>query len=103
MVAPRQQMQQHLEELRQGGGHDPFSGLLATVGPVLDNTQGLKLEGLRYRDGQLEIDLTLGNLQSLDGLKQQLGAAGELQVDIASASARGDRVESRLTIKGAGA
>ena len=102
VVDPRQQMQQHLEAL-QGGVNDPFSELLASVGPVLDDTQGLKLEGLRYREGQLEIDLTLGNLQSLDGLKEQLVAVGGLQVDIASANARDDRVESRLTIRGAGA
>ncbi len=103
VVAPRQQMQQHLEALQRGGGYDPFTGLLATVSPVLNQTQGLQLQGLRYRQAQLEVDLTLANLQNLDALKEQLIATGGLQVDIASASARNDRVESRLTIQGAGA
>ncbi len=99
VVNARVQMEQQLERLRSGAGGDAFAALLTDSGPLLKQTPALQIKGLRYRDGQLELDLTLANLQGLDRLKQQLSDSG-LRVEIVSASARDNRVESRITLQG---
>jgi general secretion pathway protein L len=103
VVDARAQMEQRLAVLRGAGGQSGLAALLEPVAPVLKRTPGLGIQGLRYRENNLELDLTLGDLQALDGLKQALLAAGPLQVEIASASAKEGRVEGRLTIQRGGA
>jgi general secretion pathway protein L len=103
VVDARAQMEQRLAALRGAGGQSGLAALLEPVAPVFKGTAGLAIQGLRYRENNLEVDLTLGDLQALDGLKQALLAAGPLQVEIASASAKEGRVEGRLTIQGGGA
>ena len=50
-----------------------------------------------------ELDLELGDLQTLDQLKQTLSAGGGLNVKIDTASSRDGKVETRLKIESAGA
>ncbi len=101
IVNPRVQMERKLEELRGGGGEGGVIALLAAAGPLLKG-EGIDIRALRFRDGGLELDLELKDLPSLDGLKQRLSAQG-LGVEIQTASTRGNKVESRLAIRGAGA
>ncbi|WP_158675313.1 type II secretion system protein GspL [Thiohalobacter thiocyanaticus] len=104
VVNARHQMEQQLLALRRAQGQDAldFLGLLASSGEVFSAAEGVELQGVGYRDGQLDVQLTARDLQSLDKLKQQLAAGGQLQVEIQSATAGGDRrVEGRLRIAGA--
>ena len=104
VVNARHQMEQQLLALRRARGRDSldFLGLLARSGEVFHATEGVALQGVSYRDGQLDVQLTAPDVQSLDRLKQQLAAGGRLQVEIQSATAGGERrVEGRLRISGA--
>ena len=104
VVNARHQMEQQLLALRRAQGQDAldFLGLLASAGEVFSAAEGVQLQGVSYRDGQLDVQLTARDLQSLDKLKQQLAAGGRLQVEIQSATAGGQRrVEGRLRIAGA--
>ncbi|MCA1805925.1 MAG: type II secretion system protein GspL [Xanthomonadaceae bacterium] len=103
MVNPRAQLQQRLAALERGagGGQAGFLALLGQAGSVLRGTGGLELQGANFRDGTLDLELTVANLQVLDQLKQQLAQAGGLVVEIQSATADADqRVKSRLRIAG---
>ena len=98
------QMEQHLKELRGGakGGGAGFLGLLGGTAAILKNTPGLELRSVRYKEGKLDIDMTVRDLQILDQLKQTLTQQAAVDVEIVSANARGDSVESRLQLRGHG-
>ena len=98
------QMEQHLKELRGGGkgGGVGFLGLLGSTASILKNTPGLELRSIRYKEGKLDIDMTVRDLQILDKLKQTLTQQAAVEVEIVSANARGDIVESRLQLRGHG-
>ena len=103
IVNPRVQMERKLKKLRGGSGLDSDSvlGLLQGSAPVLKKTSGLTIKSVRYKEGKLDIDLVINDLQSLDKLKQQLITQGQVSVDIVSANSRDNKVESRLKISGA--
>ncbi len=95
------EMMRRLGELRGGGAAD--AGLLALLSEVsqsLATTGGLELQRMSYTNGQIDLALTIKDLQDLDKLKQQLAAKPGLDVEIQSASARDNQVEARLQIKG---
>jgi general secretion pathway protein L len=98
---PKAQMEQQLTALRksQGGGDRGFLELLARTGDSLKSSAVMEVNGISYRNGQLDVELTIKDLQSLDGLKQRIEQKG-LHVDIRSATAREGNVSSRLRITG---
>ncbi|MGE0081746.1 MAG: type II secretion system protein GspL [Thiohalomonadaceae bacterium] len=96
VVDPRKQMQDRLAALR-GGQSDSFTTLLAGAAPMV-SAAGAEVGGLRYKDGVLDMDLNLADLQRLDKLKQDLTGKG-LGVDIQTASSRAGKVEARLQIR----
>lgn len=96
VVDPRKQMQDRLAALRNGRG-DSFTTLLAGAAPVV-KAAGAEVNGLRYKDGVLDMDLNLADLQRLDKLKQDLLGKG-LGVDIQTANSRAGKVEARLQIR----
>lgn len=100
VLYPRQQMESRLQALRQqgGGAGSGLLPLLEKIGPALSGGQ-VQLTGLRYRGSQLEVELTTGDLQGLDRLKQRLDALGGLQVEIRSAQTEGEQVQGRLLIE----
>lgn len=96
------QMQSRLKALeRGGGGGDTVQELLANAAPLLSRTPGLQVRSIRYRDGGLDLELETKDLQSLDKLKQELINQHGWDVD-SQATSRGDKVESRLKIRGKG-
>ncbi len=101
---PRVQMEQHLKELRgeKKSGGAGFLGVLGGSASVLKNTPGLELRSLRYKDGKLDVDFTVRDLQVLDQLKQNLSQQAAVDVDIQSANARGDIVEGRMQLRSRG-
>ena len=103
IVDPKIQMQRGLEKMRSGGGqNDGLLALLAQTGAVLKDTSGASLRTLRFKDGKLDVDVNMPDLQSVDKLKQRLSDEAKLRVDIVSASSRDGKVESRLSLQMAG-
>jgi general secretion pathway protein L len=104
VVNPRVQMQQQLDRLQRGGeGGTDFLAMLGKTGSVLKDIQGLKVDGLSFRSGRLDLDLKISSLQSLDQLKQALAERAGLEVEIQSATTGTDqRVQSRLRIQKVG-
>lgn len=102
VVDPRVQVSRRLEELRAasgmtGGG---FVAVMASIGPQLAAHTALEVQTINYRDGRLDLDLRVPDLQQLDRLKQTLSGASGWRVEIASARSEGDRVEGRLRLEG---
>ena len=102
VVNPRVQMERKLVELQGGGSSNSFAVLLAASGPVLRTIDGLQLRNLRYKQDELELELELKDVASLDRLKEALQQQ-HLAVDIRGASTRDNRVESRIALREAGA
>ncbi len=100
IVDPKVQMQRGLDKLKSGNksGVDMLT-LLSKAGEVLQATAEMSINGIRYKDAQLDVDLHISDLQALDTLKAQLMKEEQLTVDIVSASAREGKVESRLKIQ----
>lgn len=101
--APASMMEQYmtrkLKALKGGGsGGSGFLAILTNSGAVFAETPGVVLRNVRYHDGKLELNLDLNDLQTLDTVKQKLADQGGLVVDILSANAKGDKVESRLQL-----
>jgi general secretion pathway protein L len=101
VVDARLQMEQHLRELRGGSGEvGGFLKLLAEVsGPAAD-LGGVDIDRLSYKEGEMNIALTISDLQRLEQLKDRLNSVTGVPVDIQSATTRNNRVEARLQIKG---
>jgi general secretion pathway protein L len=96
-------MERGLEKLRGGdGGTKGFLALLSQAGNILKDTDSLKLRSLRYKEGKLNVDFEIANLQAVDTLKQRLSDEAKLQVEIVSASSREGKVEGRIALQEAG-
>jgi len=104
IVNPRVQMERKLKALRGGSGADSNSalGLITSAAPVVKATPGLVVRSVRYKEGKLDVDLIIKDLQALDKLKQQLITQARMSVEIVSANSRNNQVESRLKLRSAG-
>lgn len=100
VVNPKVQMQRRLTALRSGGGAfgSDFLDILKSSGQVINSTAGLELQRFSYREGRLDIALTINDLQALDQLKQRLADNAKLNVEIQSANARNGKVEARMQL-----
>ncbi len=100
VVNPRAQMEQRLKELRGGEAETGnFIYLLASIGQTLKETPGLEIQRINYNEEKIDLVLSIGDLQSLDQLKQRLANQGRVSVNIESAASRDNKVEARLQIK----
>lgn len=99
IVNARLQMEQRLNALRGSTVSDGgFLSLMAEAGGALAKVKGLDLQNLSYKQGKLDLDLKLVDLQQLDDLKQQLIAIKGIEVDVQSATVKDNRLESRIRI-----
>ena len=94
-------MESALKSLRGGGSAEGggFTELVAKAGEQFKESDRLAVQRLSYKDGQLDVSLAIGDLQQLDQLKQRLVDKAGLEVEIQSASAKGNEVEARMRIK----
>jgi general secretion pathway protein L len=102
---PRRQLASALASRQRAGGTDQgdLGEALALAGPVLAGEEGVQIQSLRFRPGQLELELRLASLQLLDRLRDRLSAGSGWAVEIRSANALQDRVETRLVLRREGA
>lgn len=99
MYNPRQQMESRLAALRRGGGDSGFLHLLQIAGPLLASESGVQIISLTYRNNGLDLELSANSLQGIDQIKQKLGTAPGLGVEVVSARAEGDRAQGRLRLE----
>lgn len=100
IVDPKLQMERGLKQLQQGNiAKVSLFSLLTKAGKILKESKSVTLTSMRYTGGKLDVDLEITDLESLDHLKERLIKEAELEVDIVSASARDQKVESRLQLK----
>jgi general secretion pathway protein L len=102
VIDPKQQMEQELKSIRGGknGGGASFASLFVPAASVIQNSPNTRLENISFRDGQLDLQLSIKELQSLEGLKKSMEQKA-LAVEIRAANASGDQVTSQLRISGA--
>ena len=103
MVDPKSQMQQKLSALKsskQGAGAG-FLPILEKFSRAMQADNSIILKGLNFRNGRLDLELTINDLQALEKLKQSMAQTG-MQVDIRSATVQGKAVFARLRIQEAG-
>ncbi len=103
MVDPKNQMQQQLKALKSNsqGASAGFLPILAKFARAMQDDKNIGLKGLNYRNGRLDIEMTINDLQALEKLKQSMTQAG-LKVDIRSATVQGKAVFARLRIQEVG-
>ncbi len=99
VVNPRVQMTRRLERLKQGGerGGD-FIALLGRVAPLIVEA-GAEVRSVRYKNGTLDVELSVRGLEDLDRLKQRLEQRAGVVAEIQSAAARDGKVQGRLQIE----
>lgn len=102
VVNARAQMEQRLAALRGGGQGGGFMEFIGAVAQPVVATPGLEVRRLGYKEGELSLALSIGNLQALDQFKQRLIDGSRLQVEIQSASARNEQVEAQVRIRKGG-
>ena len=96
-------------QLRGLGGGMPadqgrqFLEALGSLAEALAQAGEVKLEGINYRTGTMELRLLAPNVETLDQVRQRVSAGGQFQAEIQSANAQGEQVQGRLRITAAGA
>ncbi len=100
VVDPRAQMKQRLDALRLAAGEQvdgSLLGLLRQIGPELARP-GLKLNSLRYRRGELELDVQADGLAPLDGLRQAMERSTGRPVRMTVSTEAGSGATARFRI-----
>lgn len=97
VVNPRAQMRTRLRSLREGGDPSGFLDLLARAGEPLTSADGITLQGLKWRQARLRLELQATDLQLLDNLRGRLSEAG-LKAELERAERQGDQVAGRIVV-----
>ncbi len=95
------QMQRNLEALQARTGNSGASDLLPMLvlsAPSLRANNKVKLRTLKYAGGNLTLDLSLPDFQTLEIIKNRLQTTTDLTVEVIGANRRASGVEGRLRI-----
>ncbi len=103
IIEPKQQMEQQLKLLRgnRPGSTAQFAALFPPSAVAIKGSPDARLESVSFRDGQLDLQLTVKELPALEKLKQSIEQQ-QLSVEIRAANASGDQVSSHLRVSEAG-
>ena len=101
VVDPLVQAEQMLRERRTAGGQgdDAFLGMLYQLGDELRKQRTLKLAGLEFRDGLMQVQIKAGSVSQIEELKKQLEQEDGLQAEILSAVSRDKGIDAKLRMK----
>jgi general secretion pathway protein L len=98
VLAMRSTVENRLRALRGGGTVDSgLLDLLARVGPTLGDP-AVQLTALNYRNGEIELEFSAENLQTVDQLQQKLNSLEGVAAEVRNARAEGERAIGRLRI-----
>jgi general secretion pathway protein L len=105
IVNPRAQMEQRLAAL---GGPSlstdaPFLQAMEAVSGALAGAPEATIEAMSFRNGVMELKLSVPGVDTLDRIQREIIAAGQFNSDILSANPKGDRYEGRLQVSVGGA
>jgi general secretion pathway protein L len=106
IVNPRAQFEQRLGAIggTGGGGVDaPFLDAMEVVGAALAGAPEATIEAMSFRNGVMELKLSVPGVDTLDRIQREIVAAGRFSSNILSANPRGDRYEGRLQVSVSGA
>jgi general secretion pathway protein L len=95
IVDPRAQME---GVLGHGGAAGALLPALSQLGRAMSQSPGGRVEALSYRTGALDLRVTAPSVEALDGIKQAMTREGA-QVELQSATPRGQIVEGRLQVR----
>jgi general secretion pathway protein L len=105
IVNPRAQMEQRLAAI--GGPalstDAPFLEAIEVVSAALNGAPEAEIEAMSFRNGIMELKLSVPGVDTLDKIQRQIVTAGRFDSDILSANPRGDRYEGRLQVSVSGA
>lgn len=99
VVNPKVQMEQKLKQLKQGASDGGgFLAVLNTVSAEVSKAENTSFKGLNYRKGQLEFDVEVKDLKSLETLKTQLAGKG-VRAEIVTAKSEEGVVNGRVRVQ----
>lgn len=76
---------------------------LAAIGASVNRVDDARLEGFSFRNGRLEISVSVQDAQALEQLQNLLRERSTANVQLQSANSDGDRIEGRITLDGGAA
>lgn len=95
----RAQMQGELSRMHAGGqGAGPLA-LIRRVAPVVTNGTRHQLQGIEYRNGNLELLVRAPAVAALDALRESVASLPGIRVELASATTSEQGAEGRLRIR----
>jgi general secretion pathway protein L len=105
IVNPRAQMEQRLAAIGGPGVSTdaPFLEAMEAISAALATAPEATIEAMSFRNGVMEIKLSVPGVDTLDRIQRGIVAAGPFSSDILSANPRGDRYEGRLQVSVGGA
>ncbi|MGI9264637.1 MAG: type II secretion system protein GspL [Gammaproteobacteria bacterium] len=105
IVNPRAQMESRLAAARAATGavDAPFLTAVDVISRAVSAAPNSQIEALSFRNGILELKISVPGVDTLDRIQKQVIADGQLEASILSATPRSDGVEGRLRVSVAGA
>lgn len=99
VLDPAAQMRRNIEALQtRGGGPGDLLPLLTRIAPALQSQKQLRLNGLKYADRSLTLDMALPDYQALDAVKNSFKTTN-LDVEVLAANSRAGEIEGRIRIQ----
>lgn len=92
---------QAAQKLRAGGGDGPgaeFLQLLTETGTAIQAINGMELQEVQFRKGELTVSLTGPGVQTLDQLKDHFASRPDVALDVESANAGAKGMQIRATL-----
>jgi hypothetical protein len=96
----RSSMEARLNQLleKQGQAKGSLQEMLVKTAPILKNVSGAKIEGMRFINGKLDIDITVKQSSDVDPLKEKIENQTGWEVKSIASTSKGV-TKVRLTIK----
>ena len=99
LVDVRQQTEQYLKELSGvAAGDGDFLYLLSSISRVLSVESGIRLLSVDYRQGRLDVDLNLREMEQLNTVERALNEQTEVKTEILSATNEEDGLTAVLRV-----